>query len=128
MLSIQAKMMRKVVINQCYCDAFDISRTAKEMLRADFGIIFDPNYTSRDDPALVQVIEHLGEAAAIYHEEDCGRVYLSRPIIAYIPEHAMFEVISYHGYESIRLHESHKRRRTNEDENIHITKKMNVSK
>lgn len=119
--------MRRIIINQCYCDSFDISREAKDMMRNRFGIIFDPNYTPRDDPALIAVVETLGEGAAIFHEDQtCGRVYLSRPRIAYVPVDATFDIISNYGYESINLHDSgSKRKRPNADYHEQATKKMN---
>ena len=120
--------MRRIVINQGYCDTFDISREAKDMMRTKFGIIFDPNYTPRDDPAFISVIEILGEAAAIFHDDEhCGRVYYSRPRIAYVPVDYTFDIVSNHGYESIHLHENgSKRKRSHVESGEQPIKKMNI--
>lgn len=119
--------MHKIVINQCYCDSFDISRLAKDMLRTRYGIIFDPLYTPRDDPALVQVVEHLGVGAAIYNDDDeCGRIFYSLPRIITIPENCVFDIVTNHGYERIVMRNGKKRH--GEDLPMHeqpMVKKMN---
>lgn len=92
----------KVVLNQCYCDSFDISEKAKQCLRQYYGIIFDPVLTPRDDPALIRVIEVLGEEAAIFHDDQGERVYYAKPIVVIVARDQRFEIQCNYGFETIR--------------------------
>ena len=117
--------MSKIVLNQCYCDMFDISEEAKEFLRNKYGVIFDPNLTPRNDPALIQTIEILGDAASIFYTDDKGVVvYLSKPVVYLLPSTRSYLIQSNCGYETIELLNIGLKRKKSEQEIEPLSKKL----
>lgn len=112
----------KIVINECYCDVFDISDKAKDILRYKYGIIFHPEYTPRNDPALVKVIEELQtESAIIVIDSNNNVTYLSKPIVITISD-SNYEIVSNYGYEYLISNNCNKRKNTNNLENSENSK------
>lgn len=102
------EIMRKFVINECYCDRFDISDEAKQMMRSKYKVIFDPEMTPRDDPALVAVVDELRDRAGIVREN----IVLSKPVVVRIPFDVHVHMSVVHGFETIHVCSSGKRPRS----------------
>ena len=112
----------KIVINECYCDMFDISDKAKDLLRYKYGIIFHPEYTPRDDPALVKVIEELqNDSAIIVLDSNNNITYLSKPKVICISD-SNYDIISNYGYEYVIYNNFKKRKNINILENTKTKK------
>lgn len=60
--------MTKVVINTCH-GGFGLSQEAEDLFKAKTGQDFDDFHTFRDDEALVEVVEELGDKANSRYSE-----------------------------------------------------------